>query len=69
MMTVPLFTHNFTYLLVITRHNTYLQIPYEAVKGQQREWTNKPKRKNNLIKKTKTIRDKKICTKKRKCFD
>ena len=53
MMTVPLFTHNFTYLLIIARHNTYLQIPHEAVKGQQWEWANKPKRKNNLIKKNK----------------
>ena len=71
MMTVPLFTHNFTYLLIITRHNTYLQIPQEAVKGQQWEWANKPKRKNNLIKKTKTMRDKKNMDKKEKmlCWD
>ena len=71
MMTVPLFTHNFTYLLIITRHNTYLQIPHEAVKGQQWEWANKPKRKNNLIKKTKTMQDEKNMDKKEKmlCWD
>lgn len=66
------FIHNFIYLLIITRHNTYLQIPHEAVESQQWEWANKPKRKNNLIKKTKTIQDIKIIMYKKEkmlCWD